>query len=43
MGFEEVELTDISSRVNYLVRKGLVNPDGRGNFVSCLGWMVQAE
>ncbi len=43
IGFEDVELTDISSRVNYLVRKGLVNPDGRGNFVSCLGWMVQAE
>lgn len=39
-GFEAVELTDISSRVNYLVRKGLVNPDGRGNFVSCLGWLV---
>jgi hypothetical protein len=42
-GFENVELTDISSRVNYLVRKGLVNPDGRGNFVSCLGWLVQSE
>ncbi|WP_373533191.1 hypothetical protein [Vampirovibrio sp.] len=41
--FEHVELTDISSRVNYLVRKGLVNPDGRGNFVSCLGWLVQTE
>lgn len=42
-GFEFVELTDISSRVNYLVRKGLVNPDGRGNFVSCLGWVVSEE
>lgn len=42
-GFEDVELTDISSRINYLVRKGLVNPDGRGNFVSCLGWVVQDE
>jgi hypothetical protein len=42
-GFESVELTDISSRVNYLVRKGLVNPDGRGNFVSCLGWLTQSE
>lgn len=41
--FENVALTDISSRVNYLVRKGLVNPDGRGNFVSCLGWVVDAE
>ena len=36
--FEQVELTDISSRINYLVRKGLVDPDGRGNFVSRLGW-----
>lgn len=42
-GFENVELTDISSRVNYLVRKGLVNPDGRGNFVSCLGWLVEND
>jgi hypothetical protein len=42
-GFENVELTDISSRVNYLVRKGVVNPDGRGNFVSCLGWLAQTE
>lgn len=37
-GFEQVELTDISSRVNYLVRKGIVNPDGRGTFISNLGW-----
>lgn len=42
-GFEAVELTDISSRVNYLVRKGLVNPDGRGNFVSCLGWVIPED
>lgn len=37
--FEHVELTDISSRVNYLVRKGIVTPDGRGNFISNLGWL----
>lgn len=36
--FEAVELTDISARINYLVRKGLVKPDGRGTFISCLGW-----
>jgi hypothetical protein len=36
--FEAVDLTDISSRVNYLVRKGVVKPDGRGNFISLLGW-----
>jgi hypothetical protein len=41
-GFETVELTDISSRVNYLVRKGIVRPDGRGTFVSCLGWVEPA-
>lgn len=36
--FEEIPLTDISSRVNYLVRKGLVEPQGRGVFKSLLGW-----
>ena len=36
--FENVELTDISSRINYLVRKGVVIPDGRGQFISSLGW-----
>lgn len=36
--FEKVALTDISSRVNYLVRKGIVKPSSRGTFVSCLGW-----
>ena len=36
--FENVELTDISARVSYLVKKGLVKPDGRGIFTSCLGW-----
>jgi hypothetical protein len=36
--FEGVALTDISARVNYLVRKGVVKPDGRGTFISCLGW-----
>jgi hypothetical protein len=41
-GFEQVELTDISSRVNYLVRKGVVRPDGRGTFISCLGWVEPA-
>lgn len=37
-GFEQVELTDISSRVNYLVRKGIVKPEGRRLFISLLGW-----
>jgi len=36
--FEEIALTDISSRVNYLVRKGLVEAEGRGVFKSLLGW-----
>jgi hypothetical protein len=39
--FDTVELTDISSRINYLVRKGVVEPDGRGNFVSRLGWLEE--
>lgn len=42
-GFENVELTDISSRTNYLVRKGLVKPDGRGLFVCNLGWISEEE
>lgn len=42
-GFDDVELTDISSRINYLVRKGLVSPDGRGRFISNLGWSDQPD
>ncbi len=41
--FEDMGLSDISSRVNYLVRKGIVKPDGRGVFVSCLGWLTEAD
>lgn len=37
-GFENMELTDISSRANYLIRKGIAQSDGRGVFVSLLGW-----
>jgi hypothetical protein len=36
--FENVPLTDISARINYLVRKGVVKPGERGTFLSCLGW-----
>lgn len=36
--FAEVPLTDISSRVNYLVRKGLIETIARGQFRSLLGW-----
>jgi hypothetical protein len=38
-GFENVPLTEISSRANYLVRKGILQPMGRGNFYSALGWV----
>jgi hypothetical protein len=41
--FEHVELTDISSRINYLVRKGLVKPDGRGRFVAVPGWVPPGD
>ena len=41
-GFEHVELTDISSRVNYLVRKGIVDPAGKGLFISRLGWQEES-
>lgn len=34
----EVPLTDISSRANYLVRRGVVAPADRGLFVSNFGW-----
>ncbi len=40
-GFENMGLTDISSRANYLVRKGVVAPDGRGVFRSNIGWVEQ--
>jgi vacuolar-type H+-ATPase subunit I/STV1 len=36
--FQEVALTSISSRMNYLVRKGLVEADGRGMFIAHVGW-----
>ena len=36
--FAEVALTDISARVNYLIRKGLVVPAGRGVFRVTVGW-----
>ncbi len=37
--FEAVPLTEISSRVNYLVRKGILKPLERGLFYTPLGWM----
>lgn len=39
--FDNVALTDISSRVNYLVRKDLVSATGRGVFLSNLGWETE--
>lgn len=41
IGFESVPLTDISSRVNYLVRKGVVQSDGHGTFMVTVGWQAQ--
>lgn len=38
-GFEDVPLTEISSRANYLVRKGVLRSMGRGTFYSALGWV----
>lgn len=38
-GFEAVPLTEISSRANYLVRKGVLQPMGRGDFYCTLGWV----
>jgi DNA repair exonuclease SbcCD ATPase subunit len=37
-GFEEVELKEISSRVNYLVRKGVLISPEPGTFRSVFGW-----
>ncbi|MEB3245162.1 MAG: hypothetical protein VKJ06_04155 [Vampirovibrionales bacterium] len=37
--FEDVSLSDISSRVNYLVRKGAVQSVGNGVFASTFGWV----
>lgn len=40
--FETVPLTEISSRANYMVRKGILHPMDRGVFYTHLGW-VDAE
>lgn len=37
--FQDVPLTEISSRANYLVRKGILQPMDRGVFYSTLGWV----
>ncbi|MEI7474078.1 MAG: hypothetical protein WCK67_04805 [bacterium] len=37
-GFEDVELKEISSRANYLVRKNILSAIGSGLFKSLLGW-----
>jgi hypothetical protein len=37
--FETIALTDISSRINYLVRKNIVKATERGRFYSLLGWL----
>ncbi|MCA9799141.1 MAG: hypothetical protein KC474_06290 [Cyanobacteria bacterium HKST-UBA04] len=38
-GFEAMSLSEISSRANYLIRKGILNPHQRGVFYTHLGWM----
>lgn len=38
LGFENVGLSQISSRVNYLMRKNIVSSLGGGEFVSNYGW-----
>jgi hypothetical protein len=37
-GFEDAPLTEISSRANYLVRKGILKALDRGVFYTTLGW-----
>ncbi|OGI00686.1 MAG: hypothetical protein A2104_08705 [Candidatus Melainabacteria bacterium GWF2_32_7] len=37
-GFEDVELKEISSRVNYLVRKNILTSPEPGVFRSVFGW-----
>ena len=36
--FNNVGLTHISSRINYLIRKGLAESVGRGQFRLTVGW-----
>ena len=38
--FENAPLAEISSRANYLVRKGVLKPYRRGSFYSTLGWAL---
>ena len=37
-GFKDVELKEISSRVNYLVRKGVLSSPSAGSFRTVFGW-----
>jgi hypothetical protein len=37
-----LSLSDMSSRINYLVRKGIVEAVGTGVFQACVGWQEQA-
>lgn len=39
-GFENAPLTEISSRANYLVRKGVLHSLGKGHFCSTVGWVT---
>jgi hypothetical protein len=40
-GFAQVPLADISARVNYLVKKGIVSIEQRGVFKSVYGWTTE--
>lgn len=42
-GFENEPLSQISSRANYLVRKGILHPTDRGSFFTHLGWEVPQD
>lgn len=41
-GFEGVDLTDISSRTNYLVRKNILKANGKGSFIANVGWVTES-
>lgn len=40
-GFDNIPLSNISSRLNYLVRKGIIAQESRGTFISCYGWQKE--
>lgn len=42
-GFEDSKLSEISARVAYLVKKGVIRAIAPGRFLSCFGWSLGGD